>query len=88
MRTARRWSEHAWHVEFGHTWCAVLIDYVDSAQHVVSIAHQVCEDIFKQLRFEVAYDFLIVATGCKTNTFNTPGVAEREGKFNTIPFYC
>ena len=31
-------------------------------------------------RFSVPYDYLVIATGCKTNTFNTPGVAEREGK--------
>ena len=40
----------------------------------------VCEDVFKGSTFEVAYDFLIVACGNKTHTFNTPGVAEREGK--------
>ena len=48
---------------------------VDTERRVVK-----CEDIFKQQRFEVRYDYLVVATGCKTNTFNTPGVAEREGK--------
>jgi len=30
-------------------------------------------------RFELEYDFLIIAAGCKTNTFRTPGVDEREG---------
>ena len=44
-----------------------------------------CEDIFARgggakETFKVKYDYLVVATGCKTNTFNTPGVAEREGK--------
>jgi NADH dehydrogenase FAD-containing subunit len=39
-----------------------------------------CEDIFKKHLFDMEYDYLVVATGCKTNTFNTPGVDEREGK--------
>jgi NADH dehydrogenase/NADH:ubiquinone reductase (non-electrogenic) len=39
-----------------------------------------CEDVFKGARFEVQYDYLVIACGCKTNTFNTPGVADREGK--------
>jgi hypothetical protein len=26
------------------------------------------------------FDHLVIAVGCKTNTFNTPGVAEQEGK--------
>jgi len=39
-----------------------------------------CEDIFRGARFKVDYDYLVIATGNKTNTFNTPGVAEREGK--------
>mmetsp|Transcript_5331 Transcript_5331/g.16322 ORF Transcript_5331/g.16322 Transcript_5331/m.16322 type:complete len:359 (-) Transcript_5331:276-1352(-) len=30
--------------------------------------------------FELKYDYLVCAMGCKTNTFGTPGVAEREGK--------
>ena len=40
----------------------------------------VCEDIFKGSRFTLSYDYLVIATGCKTNTFGTPGVLEREGK--------
>lgn len=39
-----------------------------------------CEDIFKHNSFEVKYDRLVIAAGMKTNTFDTPGVAEREGK--------
>ena len=31
-------------------------------------------------RFVLPYDLLVVATGCKTNTFNIPGIAEREGR--------
>lgn len=38
------------------------------------------QDIFSAHTFELEYDYLVVATGCKTNTFGTPGVAEREGK--------
>ena len=26
------------------------------------------------------YDYLVIATGCKSNTFGTPGVEAREGK--------
>lgn len=40
----------------------------------------VCTDIFKSKEFEVEYDYLLVATGAKTNTFGTPGISEREGK--------
>eukprot|EP00466_Bigelowiella_natans_P015654 jgi/Bigna1/34172/e_gw1.4.200.1 len=38
-----------------------------------------CSDIFKEKEFKIQYDFLVIATGAKTNTFNTPGVDEREG---------
>jgi len=39
----------------------------------------VCEDIFKENKFTVKYDYLVVAAGNKTNTFDTPGIAEHEG---------
>jgi len=49
-----------------------------------------CRDIFDADRsassgtapnfFDVGFDQLVVGVGCKTNTFNTPGVAEREGR--------
>ncbi|GAB5354770.1 hypothetical protein AAMO2058_000147900 [Amorphochlora amoebiformis] len=39
-----------------------------------------CRDIFKERDFRVPYDYLIIACGSKTNTFETPGVDEREGK--------
>lgn len=39
-----------------------------------------CNEIFHGTEFRVEYDYLIVACGAKTNTFNTPGVGEREGK--------
>eukprot|EP01050_Picozoa_sp_SAG11_P008797 SAG11_NODE_791_length_7146_cov_49.170427_9_plen_206_part_00 len=38
----------------------------------------VCEDIFRGTTFSLPYDYLCIATGGKTATFGTPGVAERE----------
>mmetsp|Transcript_17130 Transcript_17130/g.22243 ORF Transcript_17130/g.22243 Transcript_17130/m.22243 type:complete len:468 (-) Transcript_17130:65-1468(-) len=38
-----------------------------------------CDADFKNERFKVKYDKLIVSVGVKTNTFNIPNVAEREG---------
>jgi len=40
----------------------------------------VCKDLFKNHEFEVKYDYLCISAGNKTNTFNTPGISEREGK--------
>jgi NADH dehydrogenase/NADH:ubiquinone reductase (non-electrogenic) len=40
-----------------------------------------CADVFQEGRkFAIPYDYLVVAAGNKTNTFQTPGVAEREGR--------
>ena len=39
-----------------------------------------CRDLFKGSSFSVKYDYLVIAAGNKTNTFNTPGVEEMEGK--------
>lgn len=39
-----------------------------------------CEDIFQGTRFTLDYDVLVIATGCKSNVFNTPGILEREGR--------
>lgn len=39
-----------------------------------------CKDIFHGEEFKVPYDYLVIACGGKTNTFKTPGVAEREGR--------
>jgi NADH dehydrogenase/NADH:ubiquinone reductase (non-electrogenic) len=39
-----------------------------------------CRDLFKGHEFAVKYDYLCISAGNKTNTFNTPGIAEREGK--------
>jgi len=39
-----------------------------------------CEDLFKKGHtFDVKYDYLCIAAGNKTNTFQIPGVAELEG---------
>ncbi|KAL7546482.1 hypothetical protein ACHAWF_009815 [Thalassiosira exigua] len=38
-----------------------------------------CEDLYKGVRFEVPYDYLCVAGGMKSNTFNTPNVERLEG---------
>jgi len=39
-----------------------------------------CEDIFRKHKFEVQYDYLMVAAGNKTHTFDIPGVDEQEGE--------
>lgn len=39
-----------------------------------------CKDLFKGNVFDVKYDYLCISAGNKTNTFNTPGIAEREGE--------
>ena len=56
--------------------------YQAKARRIDFAARKVqCEDVFHtHARFHVGYDFLCIAAGCKTNTFNTPGVAEREGR--------
>jgi hypothetical protein len=44
-----------------------------------------CQDIFKKENmFNIKYDYLMVATGNKTNTFNIPGIDSHEG--NSILF--
>lgn len=47
---------------------------LDTDQKVVH-----CEDLFKKRPFSVSYDYLCIAAGNKTNTFNIPGVAKHEG---------
>ena len=37
-----------------------------------------CEGTFTKKTFHVDYDFLVVAAGCKTDTFGVPGVEETE----------
>lgn len=59
-----------------------LGEYYQAKARGLDTEHKVieCEDVFKGSKFEVKYDYLCIAAGNKTNTFNTPGVAEREGK--------
>ena len=38
-----------------------------------------CEDLYKKTLFNVSYDYLCVAGGMKSNTFNTPNVERLEG---------
>jgi len=39
-----------------------------------------CEDLYSKEIFDLNYDYLIIAAGSKTNTFDTPGIIENEGK--------
>lgn len=61
--------------------CVGLGEYYQAKAKAVDTKNReiLCEDIFKKRTFKVSFDYLVIATGCKTNTFNTPGVAEREG---------
>ncbi|EED87219.1 predicted protein, partial [Thalassiosira pseudonana CCMP1335] len=38
-----------------------------------------CEDLYKGVKFDVAYDYLVVAAGKKSNTFNTHNIQRLEG---------
>lgn len=38
-----------------------------------------CEDLYKGTKFDVAYDYLCVAAGKKSNTFGTPNIERLEG---------
>eukprot|EP00965_Chrysotila_dentata_P015597 516198-Pleurochrysis_carterae.AAC.2 len=62
--------------------CPSLAEYYQAKARTLDPEKQLltCEDIFKKRQFCLPYDYLVIATGCKTNTFNTPGVAEREGQ--------
>lgn len=55
--------------------------YLQAKAHAVDFDERSirCRDVFKEAVFDVPYDKLVLAMGCKTNTFNIPGVAEREG---------
>ena len=59
-----------------------LGNYYQAKARTLDLARRVlhCEDAFKKRPFQVAFDYLIIATGNKTNTFGVPGVMEREGK--------
>jgi len=39
-----------------------------------------CQDVFKDSEFSLDFDYLVIGTGCRTNTFGVPGVLERQGK--------
>lgn len=39
-----------------------------------------CQEIFHQREFDVGYDLLLISTGTKSNTFNTPNVLKNEGR--------
>ena len=41
----------------------------------------ICSDVFKKHEFTLPFDKIVIAVGCKTHTYNTPGVAENEGRF-------
>lgn len=59
-----------------------LQEYYQAKARELDVEKQtvLCEDVFKGNKFEVPYDYLCIAAGNKTNTFNTPGVADREGQ--------
>jgi len=43
-----------------------------------------CEDLYKGVKFDVAYDYLCIAGGMKSNTFNTPNIQRLE---NVVVFF-
>ena len=49
----------------GHYYQAKARD-IDSTKQIVT-----CEDLYKGVRFDVEYDYLVVAAGMKSHTFNT-----------------
>ena len=59
-----------------------LSEYYQAKARTLDLEKQYvsCEGIFTGRSFDVSFDYLVVACGNKTNTFNTPGVAEREGE--------
>ena len=54
-------------LDFRHAKCTD----VDFERSIISY-----EDVFKQKKNEIPYDFIVMATGSTTNTFGTPGVTE------------
>ncbi|CAJ1949219.1 unnamed protein product [Cylindrotheca closterium] len=59
-----------------------LGEYYQAKAKALDTENQVvkCQDLFKGHEFDVKYDYLCISAGNKTNTFNTPGISEREGK--------
>ena len=63
------------------------VEYFQAKARAVDWRQQTlqCEECISEHRpnghsFMLNFDALVVATGCKTNTFNTPGVNEAEGR--------
>ncbi|MAD24485.1 MAG: hypothetical protein CMO44_09975 [Verrucomicrobiales bacterium] len=65
------------------------VDFFQAKAQSVDLTRQVlsCEEciadehaVTERHQFQLPFDVLIIATGCKTDTFNTPGVAEAEGR--------
>ena len=50
----------------GHYYQAKARD-IDCTNKIVT-----CEDLYKGVKFDLAYDYLVVSAGMKSNTFNTP----------------
>lgn len=59
-----------------------LGEYYQAKARTLDTENQIvrCEDMYKGRMFDVKYDYLCISAGNKTNTFNTPGVEEREGR--------
>ena len=59
-----------------------LGEYYQAKARTLDTTHKTitCQDIFKKELFDINYDFLIIATGNKTNTFNIEGIDSHEGK--------
>lgn len=51
-----------------------LGNYYQAKAREVDMANKVvkCEDLYKGVQFDVEYDYLCIAGGMKSNTFNTP----------------
>lgn len=58
-----------------------LGDYYQAKARTLDMDNKVvtCEDIYRGVKFDVSYDYLCVAGGVKSNTFNTPNVERLEG---------
>jgi len=59
-----------------------LAEYYQAKAHGLDTTNRLvhCTDVFKGSEFSLSYDYLIIAVGNKSNTFNTPGVQENEGR--------
>lgn len=59
-----------------------LEEYYQAKAQKLDLADRrvVCEDLFSKQTFRLTYDYLVIATGCKTSTFGTPGVKASEAQ--------